>query len=90
MYLRGLRDAVRGDDASAAHSFEAANDALLATHLGLQFAAASRYWLGQYRGGDPGRELIASALAYFEAEGIRRPERVIEMLTPARATCSTR
>ncbi len=45
-------------------------------------AAAARWRLGEAIGGDEGAELVAAARAWFEGEGVVRPERLVAMLTP--------
>jgi serine/threonine protein kinase/tetratricopeptide (TPR) repeat protein len=60
--------------ASAAHRFDA---------LGMKaFAAAARHRRGEILGGTEGGELVARARAYFEGEGVREVESMIDMHAP--------
>jgi hypothetical protein len=44
--------------------------------------AACRARLGSLVGGDEGRDLEAAARAYFVAEGVTRPERMVALVAP--------
>ncbi|HSN28435.1 MAG TPA: hypothetical protein VLT45_19250, partial [Kofleriaceae bacterium] len=70
-----------GDDATAVARYRECLPKLEScdTHL---FAHAVRARLGALVGGDEGRELVATSRAWLEAEGVRDPDAVLQMLLP--------
>ena len=67
-------DLVAGLLREAAAGFDVADMAL--------YAAVARKRLGAVLGGDEGRELTRLSDAWFEREGVKRPDRMTEMLAP--------
>jgi len=49
-----------------------------------QYAESAKWRLGEVLGGDSGRAMGDEARAWMEAEGARRPERMLDLLTPGR------
>lgn len=80
-YVRASLLDLTGEETAALGVYEAAESAL--TELGMSlYAAACRARRGRRLGGDEGQLLRASALARFSAQGILRPDRVIDMMAP--------
>ncbi|HLK36444.1 MAG TPA: protein kinase [Polyangiaceae bacterium] len=73
--------AAEGEATRATEALERAVPALDAADLPY-LAACARQRLGQVSGGDRRRELLAQSRAFFEAEGVVRPERCVAMTAP--------
>ena len=74
-------DASRGDVARAIQRLEQAEACFYEGEMTL-YAAATRYQLGRMLGSSRGRELRAHAQEWFEAQGVLKPARYINMLLP--------
>ena len=79
--LRAGVHAARGDKKRALEALELAIPALDAADLGY-LAACARHRRGELLGGSAGAELVARSRAFFKAQGIRNPERCLEMSAP--------
>lgn len=79
----------RGRVEEAVDELRAAERMLAATDMELHRAAAARR-CGELIGGEEGARLIADADGWMRAQGIRRPDRMTEMLAPAAYLRSTR
>jgi tetratricopeptide (TPR) repeat protein len=79
--VRAGVDAARGDLDRAAQRLERAEAAFYESDMTL-YAAATRYQLGRLRGGERGEELRSRAAEWFEAQGVRKPQRFVAMLLP--------
>ncbi|MCB9756182.1 MAG: AAA family ATPase [Myxococcales bacterium] len=73
--------AVEGGPHEARAHLRAAEQGFKTVDMALH-AAAARWRFGQLVGGDEGRELIESALAFTEDQGIKQPARMLAMFTP--------
>jgi len=73
--------ALAGDPAAAAAALESAAAALDACEMAL-YAAAARRRLGELRGGDDGRALVAAADAWLSAQRIGAPARLAAAAVP--------
>lgn len=79
--LRGAAATLRRDTAAAAGLLRASAAAFEAVDMSL-YAGVSRRRLGQLLGGDEGGRLVADADAAMMARGIKRPDRVADVLAP--------
>jgi hypothetical protein len=79
--LRAGVHAARGDEKRALEALEFAIPALDAADLGY-LAACARHRRGELLGGSAGAELVARARSFFKAQGIRNPERCLQMSAP--------
>jgi hypothetical protein len=80
LLLAGL-GAVRGDRALALDALDAAIPRLDIADLGY-LAACARHRKGELLGEREGAGLRAEAAAFFDAQGVRRPERCLAMSSP--------
>ena len=86
-WCRGLAALIRGGADFAEHprravdALEEAERVLDAAHMRL-FAASARHRRGELVGGDEGRALVDAATAAFRAEGVRAPDRMIDVFAP--------
>jgi hypothetical protein len=80
--LRGSAAAVRGDDAAAIALLRDAAARLDAVDMPLH-AASARRLEGELRGGDEGRALVKAADEWMGGQGVKRPDRMARMLSPA-------
>jgi len=80
--LRAGADRLAGDDARAATELTSAIERLDASGMAL-YAAAARLRLGALQGGDTGTALAGAATAALRDAGIRRPDRMADLLAPA-------
>jgi tetratricopeptide (TPR) repeat protein len=72
---------VRGDTGGAARLLSEAIGHFDSSDMGL-FAASARRQLGQLRGGDEGRELMAQADSWMRTEAVVNPARMADCLAP--------
>jgi eukaryotic-like serine/threonine-protein kinase len=72
---------VSGDDTLARERLASALEGFERAEM-RGYAMAARRHLGMLRRGDEGRELVAEADAFFEKEGVMKPERYAAMLAP--------
>jgi hypothetical protein len=79
--MRGAIAAARGQLDDAVEILGEAEPLLEASGLAAQLAAL-RWMRGRVVGGDLGRQLTAAATKYFEAEGVRSPERFAAFYMP--------
>mgnify|MGYP000626740647 CR=1 FL=1 len=79
--LRAGQSAWQGDDGAAIGSWRRAMDAFSRLQL-LPFAAAARFRLGQFQGGEEGGRLKEEALQQIRALGVRNPARYAASLAP--------
>src|SRR5262249_49791361 len=73
--------AAAGETGPAARPLRRAAEGLASADMAL-YGAAARYRLGRLLGGDEGRALTDGADAWMRAEGIVRPDRMVDMLAP--------
>lgn len=50
--------------------------------MGVVYVAAARRRLGGLLGGADGRPLVEAADTWFAGEGVKRPDRLVELLAP--------
>jgi hypothetical protein len=81
--LRASVAAMRGDRPRALWLLEVAESGFATAEMALHGAVARRR-RGELTGGEAGRALVASADAWMQGQGIRRPERMAAMLAPGR------
>ena len=72
--IRGQKEAAAADLGTAAAGFDAAD-------MGL-YAAMTRRRLGQLLGGSKGETLVHEADAFMTAHGVRRPDRLANVMVP--------
>jgi hypothetical protein len=73
--------ASEGKDADATEMLDRAIAALDAHEMAL-YAAAARYRKGQLSPGESGREMLNATIAWMEAHGVKRPDRMVDLLVP--------
>jgi hypothetical protein len=73
--------AARGRDATVPALLTTAMERLDSSDMPLH-AAAARFRLGQWTGGDEGTALIEGARARLASHRVRRPERILAVLAP--------
>jgi hypothetical protein len=71
----------RGQSERASHLAGSAEERFAAVEME-QFAAAARWRRGQLTAGAEGESLVAEACSRLEAQGVRNPARMVEMLAP--------
>jgi len=83
-WARGFALALRGLAAGqdGAPQLREAIDVFAAEDMNL-FAAATRLRLGEVQGGDVGKANVRAATAWMQAQGIKAPDRMAQMLAPA-------
>jgi hypothetical protein len=74
-------DAQRGATARAVGALR--NVVALAAELDMELCAAAARWrLGRLLGGDEGAALVAEARTFFDAENVKDPARLVEVMAP--------
>jgi tetratricopeptide (TPR) repeat protein len=88
LYYRGASAERRGDHSNAQRMIMQAVRLFGESDLA-GMAAAARFRLGQLMEGVEGKRLCAEARAWMKTQGVRNPERMINLLAPAAARAST-
>lgn len=73
----------RGDEGGARQHLERARDGLDRQGLG-HLSSTAGWRLGQLVGGDEGDDLVQEARSRLEIQGVRHPERIVDIFAPGR------
>lgn len=84
-FCEGMIAEARGEREDAVHCYRSALSGLERADAHL-FAHAARYRVGKIIGGDEGAALCADVRAWLDREGVREPERMLDMMLPAPAS----